>query len=61
MQFYKFYNIFNISSSNYGWIRRLVMNIIVDGMGGDNSPKAIVEGCAEAVKELGLNIIIVRK
>mgnify|MGYP000947255702 CR=1 FL=1 len=35
------------------------MNIIVDGMGGDNSPKAIVEGCVEAVKELGLNIIIV--
>ncbi len=35
------------------------MKIIVDGMGGDNSPDAIVEGCVDAVKELGLNVIIV--
>ena len=35
------------------------MKIIVDGMGGDKGPKEIVKGCIEAVKELGLNIIIV--
>lgn len=35
------------------------MKIIVDGMGGDNSPEAIVKGSVDAVKELGLNIIIV--
>ena len=35
------------------------MKIIVDGMGGDNSPKEIVKGCVDAVKELDLNLIIV--
>ncbi|GFN36377.1 phosphate acyltransferase PlsX [Tepidimicrobium xylanilyticum] len=35
------------------------MKVIVDGMGGDNSPEAIVEGCVSAVKELGVSVIIV--
>ncbi|MCF6466410.1 phosphate acyltransferase PlsX [Clostridium sp. Cult2] len=37
------------------------MKIIVDGMGGDNSPDEIVKGCVEAVNELNVNIIIVGK
>ncbi len=35
------------------------MKIIVDGMGGDNSPIEIVKGSVDAVKEYGINIIIV--
>lgn len=27
------------------------MRIAIDGMGGDNSPKAVIEGCIEALKE----------
>lgn len=34
------------------------MIIAVDGMGGDNSPEAVVEGCVLAVKELGVKVII---
>ena len=34
------------------------MRIAVDGMGGDNSPKVVVEGCVLAVKEYGVEIII---
>jgi len=34
------------------------MVIAVDGMGGDFSPQAVVEGCVEAVKELDVDIII---
>ncbi|MFL0268240.1 phosphate acyltransferase PlsX [Candidatus Clostridium radicumherbarum] len=34
------------------------MIIAVDGMGGDNAPEAVVEGCVEAVKELGVKIIL---
>lgn len=34
------------------------MIIAVDGMGGDNAPGAIVQGCVDAVKEYGVNIII---
>lgn len=34
------------------------MIVAVDGMGGDNAPKAVVEACVEAVKEFGVNIII---
>ena len=34
------------------------MKVVVDGMGGDNSPQAIVEGCVLAQKEYGMNIII---
>lgn len=35
------------------------MKIIVDAMGGDNAPKAIVEGCVRAVEELGVSITLV--
>lgn len=34
------------------------MIIAVDGMGGDHSPNAIVEGSVQAVKEYGVDIII---
>lgn len=34
------------------------MRVVVDGMGGDNSPQAIVEGCVLAQKEYGVDIII---
>ncbi len=34
------------------------MRIAVDGMGGDDSPKAVVEGCVLASKEYDINIII---
>lgn len=34
------------------------MIIAVDGMGGDFSPQAVVEGCVQAVKELDVEIII---
>lgn len=34
------------------------MIIAVDGMGGDNAPEAVVEGCVAAIKELGVNIVI---
>lgn len=34
------------------------MKVVVDGMGGDNSPQAIVEGCVLAQKEYGMDIII---
>ena len=35
------------------------MKIAVDAFGGDNAPLAIIEGCAWAVKELGVEIILV--
>lgn len=35
------------------------MKIVVDAMGGDNAPKAIVEGCVDAVCEFGTHIILV--
>lgn len=34
------------------------MKISVDGMGGDNAPSAIVEGCVLATKEFNVDIII---
>lgn len=34
------------------------MKVVVDGMGGDNSPQAIVEGCVLAQKEYGIDIVI---
>ena len=37
------------------------MKLIIDGMGGDNSPVEIVKGTIEAVKEYGVNVIIVGK
>ena len=35
------------------------MKIIVDAMGGDNAPQAVVEGALEAHKAHGLDIILV--
>ena len=34
------------------------MKIIVDGFGGDNAPLAVLEGCAAAVKEYGVSLIV---
>ena len=33
------------------------MKIIVDMMGGDNAPLAVLEGAAQAVKEYGVQLI----
>lgn len=35
------------------------MKIAVDAMGGDNAPKAVVEGCKEAVLEYGVEVFLV--
>ena len=35
------------------------MKIIVDAMGGDNAPLALVQGALEAHKEYGTNVILV--
>jgi len=35
------------------------MKIIVDAMGGDNAPYDIVQGCIDASKEFGLNLVLV--
>jgi glycerol-3-phosphate acyltransferase PlsX len=34
------------------------MVVVVDGMGGDLSPSAVVEGCVEAIKEYNIDILI---
>ena len=34
------------------------MKIIVDAFGGDNAPLEIIKGCAEAVKELDIDIML---
>lgn len=34
------------------------MRIIVDGFGGDNAPAEILRGCAQAVEELGVDILL---
>ncbi len=34
------------------------MKIIVDAFGGDNAPLEIIKGCADSVKEFGVNIIL---
>ncbi|MEI6579593.1 MAG: phosphate--acyl-ACP acyltransferase, partial [Eubacteriales bacterium] len=34
------------------------MRIIVDAFGGDNAPLEILKGCAAAVKELGVEILL---
>lgn len=34
------------------------MKIIVDGFGGDHAPLAVLEGCAAAVKEYGVDLIV---
>ena len=35
------------------------MKIIVDAFGGDNAPLEIIKGCAEAVKELDIDIMLI--
>ena len=35
------------------------MKIVVDAMGGDNAPKAIVEGAVMAVREYGIEVILI--
>ena len=34
------------------------MKIIVDAFGGDNAPLEIIKGCAEAVRDLDVDIIL---
>ena len=34
------------------------MKIIVDAFGGDNAPLEIIKGCAEAVQEHGVEVIL---
>ena len=34
------------------------MKIIIDAFGGDNAPGAVLEGCAQAVKELGARVVL---
>ena len=35
------------------------MKIIIDAMGGDNAPQAIVQGAADAQKEFGVDVVLV--
>ena len=35
------------------------MKIIIDAMGGDNAPAAVVKGAVRAKKELGEDIVLV--
>jgi len=35
------------------------MRIIIDAMGGDNAPKAIVQGAIDAAKEFGVDVVLV--
>ena len=35
------------------------MRIIVDAMGGDNAPKAPIQGALQAVKEYGIQVVLV--
>ncbi len=35
------------------------MRIIADAFGGDNAPKAIIEGCAKAAEKFGVDITLV--
>ena len=35
------------------------MKIVVDAMGGDHAPKAIVGGVVDAVNELGVNVVLI--
>lgn len=37
------------------------MNIIIDAMGGDDAPGAVVDGCVDAVKDLDINLTLVGK
>ena len=35
------------------------MRILIDAMGGDNAPDAIVQGAIDAAKEFGVQIVLV--
>lgn len=35
------------------------MRIIIDAMGGDNAPKAVVQGAIDAAKEFGVDVVLV--
>ena len=35
------------------------MRILIDAMGGDNAPKAIVQGAIDAAREFGVQIVLV--
>ena len=35
------------------------MKVIVDAMGGDNAPQAIVQGALDSAKEFGVNIVLI--
>ena len=37
------------------------MKIIVDAFGGDNAPLEVIKGCARAVKELGVSVLLTGK
>ncbi len=37
------------------------MKIIIDVMGGDNAPDAVLKACADAVKEYGVELVLVGK
>ena len=37
------------------------MKIIVDAMGGDNAPQAIVQGALDSAKEFGVNIVLIER
>ena len=34
------------------------MSVIVDAFGGDNAPLEVIKGCARAVSELGVNVVL---
>ena len=34
------------------------MRVIVDAFGGDNAPLEVIKGCAKAVSELGVNVVL---
>ena len=38
-----------------------LLKIIVDAMGGDNAPAAVVEGCAAALRDFDIEVILVGK
>ncbi len=38
-----------------------MLKIIVDAMGGDNAPAAVVEGCAAALRDFDIEVILVGK
>ena len=37
------------------------MKIILDSMGGDNAPQAVVSGAVRAARELGTDIVLVAR